>query len=247
MNVATYVRVRADNKRTEAEKRRDQQDCLDRWALKQGLEVAAAFQDCGFSALDLSRPGLRGLLEAANGTPRPFDAVLVVSLDRLARNFVDFARLERRLRGFGVDIQIPDPPERNDIDRDEIQRFLRLIDDNHVVNDRCDLLLSERSKSRLEESVSEEETAMRKNRFMDKQIIGFLRQADTAVAVRKSRRQHGSGDAEFYKWRALLGGIQAGDATRLREIEVENAKLKKLLAETHLHIEALRVGFGMRR
>ena len=48
-------------------------------------------------------------------------------------------------------------------------------------------------------------------------------------------------------WRARFGGMQAGDATRLREIELENGKLKKLLAEAHLHIEALKVGFGVKR
>ena len=49
------------------------------------------------------------------------------------------------------------------------------------------------------------------------------------------------------KWRAKFGGMQASEATRLREIEGENAKLKKLLAEAHLHIEALKVGFGVKR
>lgn len=57
----------------------------------------------------------------------------------------------------------------------------------------------------------------------------------------------GFSDATFYKWRAKVGGMQAGDATRLRDIESENAKLKKLLAEAHLHIEALKVGFGVKR
>lgn len=53
--------------------------------------------------------------------------------------------------------------------------------------------------------------------------------------------------ATFYKWRAKFGGMQASEATRLREVESENAKLKKLLAEAHLHIEALKVGFGVKR
>lgn len=54
-------------------------------------------------------------------------------------------------------------------------------------------------------------------------------------------------DPTFYKWRAKFGGMHASEATRLRDIESENAKLKKLLAEAHLHIEALNVSFGVKR
>lgn len=54
----------------------------------------------------------------------------------------------------------------------------------------------------------------------------------------------GFSDATLYKWRAKFGGMQASEATKLREIESENAKFKNLLAEVHLHIEALKVGFG---
>jgi putative transposase len=67
------------------------------------------------------------------------------------------------------------------------------------------------------------------------------------LQVKELCRLGGFSDATFYKWRARFGGMQASDATRLREIESENAKLKKLLAEAHLRIEALKVGFGVKR
>jgi putative transposase len=88
---------------------------------------------------------------------------------------------------------------------------------------------------------------MKKSRFTDEQIVGFLRQAEAGVGVKELCRTNGFSDATFYKWRAKFGGMQAGEAARLREIEAENAKLKKLLAEAHLHIEALKVGFGAKR
>ena len=88
---------------------------------------------------------------------------------------------------------------------------------------------------------------MKKSRFTDEQIVGFSRQAEAGVAVKELFRANGFSDATFYKWRAKYGGMQAGEATRLREVETENAKLKKLLAEAHLHIEALKVGFGVNR
>lgn len=63
------------------------------------------------------------------------------------------------------------------------------------------------------------------------------------MAVKDICRQGGFSDATFYKWRTRFGGMQAREATRLREIEAENARLKNLLAEAHLNIEALKVGF----
>ena len=88
---------------------------------------------------------------------------------------------------------------------------------------------------------------MKKSRFTDEQIIGFLKQAEGGMPVKELCRLGGFSDATFYKWRAKFGGMQASEATRLREIEGENAKLKKLLAEAHLHIEALKVVFGGKR
>ncbi len=82
---------------------------------------------------------------------------------------------------------------------------------------------------------------MKKSRFTDEQIIGFLKQAESGVAVKDLCRKHGFSDASFYKWRGRLGGIEVSEARRLRELEGENTKLKKLLAEAMLDIEALKV------
>ena len=78
-------------------------------------------------------------------------------------------------------------------------------------------------------------------------MIGFIKQAEAGMPIKELCRKGGFSDATFYKWRAKFGGMQAGEATRLREIKTENGKLKKLLAEAHLHIEALKVGFGVKR
>ena len=88
---------------------------------------------------------------------------------------------------------------------------------------------------------------MRKSRFTTEQIIGFLKQAESGMAVAELCRMHGFSDASFYKWRAKYGGMEADEAQRLRELEVENGRLKKLLAEAHLDIEALKIGFGVKR
>lgn len=82
---------------------------------------------------------------------------------------------------------------------------------------------------------------MKKSRFTDEQIIGFLKQAESGIAVKELCRKHGFSDATFYKWRGRFGGMDVAEARRLKELEGENSKLKKLLAEAMLDIEALKV------
>ena len=87
---------------------------------------------------------------------------------------------------------------------------------------------------------------MRKSRFTTEQIIGFIKQAEAGMAVSELARQHGFSPASFYAGRANYGGMEAEDAMRLKELESENSRLKRLLAEAHLDIEALKVGFGVK-
>ena len=88
---------------------------------------------------------------------------------------------------------------------------------------------------------------MRKSRYSEEQIIGFLKQADAGIPIKELCRKGGFSDATFYKWRAKFGGMDVSDARRLKELESENAKLKKLLAEAHLDIHALKSVFGVKR
>ncbi len=86
-----------------------------------------------------------------------------------------------------------------------------------------------------------------KKRFSEEQIIGFLKQAEAGVLVKELCRQHGFSDASFYTWRAKFGGMNVSDAKRLKELEAENSRLKKLLAESILDAEALRSVLGRKR
>lgn len=79
-----------------------------------------------------------------------------------------------------------------------------------------------------------------KKRFTEEQIIGFLREADSGVPVKELCRKHGFSDASYYLWRSKFGGMNVPDAKRLKELERENARLKKLLAESMLENEAVR-------
>ena len=88
---------------------------------------------------------------------------------------------------------------------------------------------------------------MRKSRYTDEQIIGFIKQADAGMSVADLCRREGFSSATFYKWRAKFGGMGVPDAKRLRELEGENAKLKKLLAEAHLDMHALKSVLGVKR
>jgi putative transposase len=90
-------------------------------------------------------------------------------------------------------------------------------------------------------------TDIKKSRFTDEQIISFIKQADSGLPVQDLSRKHGFRNALFYKWRAKFGRMDVPDAKKLRELEAENNKLKKLLAEAHLDIHALNVAFGVKR
>ena len=85
---------------------------------------------------------------------------------------------------------------------------------------------------------------MRKSKYTEEQIIGFLRQVEAGMPVKDLCRKHGFSDASFYKWRSKYGGMNVSEAKRLKELESENGKLKKLLAEAHLDIHALKSVFG---
>lgn len=80
-----------------------------------------------------------------------------------------------------------------------------------------------------------------KKRFTEEQIIGFLKEADAGVPVKDLCRRHGFSDASFYTWRTKFGGMDVSGAKRLKALESENARLKRLLAEAMLDNEALKV------
>ncbi|ARV18045.1 hypothetical protein AEP_01092 [Curvibacter sp. AEP1-3] len=76
-----------------------------------------------------------------------------------------------------------------------------------------------------------------KKRFTEEQIIGFLREAEAGLAVAELCRRHGFSEASYYLWRSKFGGMNVSVAKRLKELETENARLKRLLAEAMLENE----------
>ena len=70
-----------------------------------------------------------------------------------------------------------------------------------------------------------------KKRFTEEQIIGFLREADAGLAIKELCRRHGFSEASYYLWRSKFGGMSVPDAKRLKDLEAENTRPKKLLAE----------------
>ena len=79
-----------------------------------------------------------------------------------------------------------------------------------------------------------------KKRFTEEQIVGFLREAERGVAVKDLCRRRGFSEASYYLWRSKYGGMEVSDVRRLKALESENARLKRLLAESMLEHEVSR-------
>ena len=75
---------------------------------------------------------------------------------------------------------------------------------------------------------------MKRKRYTDEQIIGFLKAHEAGPKLADLVRKHGFSEQSFYRWRSKFGGMEVSDAKRLKELEAENARLKKLLAEAEL-------------
>ncbi len=85
---------------------------------------------------------------------------------------------------------------------------------------------------------------MKKSRFSEDQIIGILKEQQAGLPVTEICRRHGISDATFYTWRSRYGGMEVSDARRLKTLDEENRRLKKLLAEAMLDVSTLREALG---
>ena len=85
-----------------------------------------------------------------------------------------------------------------------------------------------------------------KKRFTDEQIIAVLKEAEAGLPVKELCRKHNISDATFYTWRKKYGGLEVSEARRLKALEEENARLKKLLAESMLDADALKAALNQK-
>ena len=85
---------------------------------------------------------------------------------------------------------------------------------------------------------------MKRSRFSEEQIIGMLKEHQAGLSAAELCRKHGISDATFYKWRSKYGGMEVSEAKRLKTLEDENARLKKLLAEQMMDVATLKEMLG---
>jgi putative transposase len=85
---------------------------------------------------------------------------------------------------------------------------------------------------------------MKRSRFTEEQIIGILKEHQAGLSATDLCRKHGISDATFYKWRSKYGRMEVSEAKLLKQLEDENAKLKKLLAESMMDVSTLREMLG---
>jgi putative transposase len=81
---------------------------------------------------------------------------------------------------------------------------------------------------------------MKRSRFSETQIVGILKEADAGMQVKEICRKYGISDQTYYNWKKKYGGLEVSEVRRLRELEAENAKLKRMYAELSLENDALK-------
>ncbi len=81
---------------------------------------------------------------------------------------------------------------------------------------------------------------MKKSRFTESQVVAILKQADAGRSVKELCWEHGISEATFYNWKAKYGGLEASDLKRMKELEAENAKLKRMFADLALENRAMK-------
>ena len=85
---------------------------------------------------------------------------------------------------------------------------------------------------------------MRRSKYSEEQVIGILKEHDAGLSTAEICRKYGVSNATFYKWRGKFGGMEVSDARKLKALEDENRRLKKLLAESILDVSTLREMLG---
>ena len=85
---------------------------------------------------------------------------------------------------------------------------------------------------------------MKQSRYTEEEIIGVLKEGEAGVAVKELSRKHGICDQTYYRWKAKYGGLEVSEARRLRSLEEENRRLKQMVAEQALELQALKAVLG---
>lgn len=237
---AEYVRMSTEHQRYSTE---NQANTIRKYAASHQLEIVRTYADEGKSGLSLDgRDALKKLIDDVQSDRADFQAILVYDISRWGRfqDADESAYYEYICKRAGIRVEYC--AEQFENDGSPVSKIVKGVKRAMAGEYSRELLTCHRifPPFRIRVWPQQWRRTMKRKRFSEEQIIRTLREHEAGARTADLARKHGVSEATLYNWKAKFGGMDVSEARRLKWLEDENGKLKRLLADAMLDVPALR-------